>query len=87
MPVYKGFYLLGLHPAPDPVQAEADAASVDPCEQHRGEVALGHLAGVVREHRVLEILQRPGVEEQDVGDGHRPHQPAQGRSAQRIPDT
>lgn len=57
MPVYKSFYLLGLDPAPDPVEAEADAASVDPGEQHRGEVALGHLAGVVREHRVLEILQ------------------------------
>ena len=65
---------LPLHPGPVAVQAEADTASIDPGQEDRGEVTFVHLAGVVREQPVLHVLQREGVQQQDVGDGDRPDQ-------------
>ena len=65
---------LSLHPAPVAVQAETDTAGIDPGQQDRGEIALVHLAGVVGEQPVLHVLQREGVQQQDVGDGDRPDQ-------------
>ena len=66
--------LLSLHLPPEPVQTEAHTPGIDPGHQDGGEVALVHLTVVVWEEPVLHVLEREGVEQQYVGDGHGPDQ-------------